>query len=74
MDLDRLAVHEDRLERLDAEAVERRRAVQQHRVLLDDLFEPVPHRRVHPVDHALGGLDVRGDLALDERFHHERLE
>ena len=31
--LDRLALDEHRLERLDAEAVQRRRAVQQHRVL-----------------------------------------
>ncbi len=40
--LDRLALDEDRLERLDAEAVERRGAVQEHRVLADDLLEDVP--------------------------------
>ena len=34
VDLDRLALDEHRLERLDAEAVQRRRAVQQHRVLV----------------------------------------
>ena len=74
VDLDRLAVHEDRLERLDAQPVEGRGAVQKNRVLLDDLLQRVPHRRVHPVDEALGGLDVLGDLALDERLHHEGLE
>ena len=42
VDLDRLALDEDRLEGLDAEAVQRRRAVQQHRVLGDDLLEDVP--------------------------------
>ena len=43
MDLDRLAFDEHRLERLDAEPVERRRAVEEHRMILDDLFENVPH-------------------------------
>ena len=33
VDLDRLALDQQRLERLDAEAVQRRRAVEQHRVL-----------------------------------------
>ena len=45
MDLDRLAFDEHRLKRLDAEAVERRGAVQQDRVVLDDLFEDVPDDR-----------------------------
>jgi hypothetical protein len=42
VDLDRLALDEHRLERLDAEAVQGRRAVQQHRVLRDYLLEHVP--------------------------------
>ena len=42
VDLDGLAFDEHRLERLDAEAVQRRSAVQQHGVVLDDLFEDVP--------------------------------
>ena len=45
VDLDRLALDEHRLERLDAETVQGRRPVQEHRVLLDDLFEHVPHLR-----------------------------
>jgi uncharacterized coiled-coil protein SlyX len=40
--LDRLALDQHRLEGLDAEAVQRRRAVQQNRVLLDHLLEDVP--------------------------------
>ncbi len=40
-----LALHQLRLEGLDAEAVQRRCAVQQHRVLADDLFEDIPHLR-----------------------------
>ena len=46
VELDRLAFDQDRLEGLDAQTVQRRGAVQQHRVLLDDLFQDVPdHRR-----------------------------
>ena len=74
VDLDRLAVDEDRLEGLDAEAVQRRGAVEQHRVLADDLFEDVPHDGLATFDHALGALDVLGHLGLDEPLHDERLE
>ena len=74
VDLDRLALHQHRLERLDAETVERGRTVQEHRVLLDDLFEHVPHLRAGALDHALGRLDVLRVLEVDEPLHHERLE
>src|SRR5579884_1002571 len=74
MDLDRLALDEGRLEGLDAEPMQRRRAVQQHRVLLDDLLQDVPDLGVHLVDVPLGGLDVLDDLPLDEPAHDERLE
>ena len=74
VDLDGLALDQHRLERLDAQAVERRRAVEQHRVLVDDLLEHVPDLRDHRVDHLLGRLDVLDGLALDEPGHDERLE
>src|SRR3954447_12302910 len=74
VDLDRLALDQHRLERLDAQAVERRRAVQEHGVLVDDLLEHVPDLRDHRVDHLLGRLDVLDGLALDEPGHDERLE
>ncbi len=74
VDLDRLALDEHRLERLDAEAVQRRRAVEQDRVLVDDLLEDVPDLGDHRVDHLLGRLDVLRGLALDEPGHDERLE
>ena len=72
--LDRLALHELRLEGLQPEAVERRRAVEQHRVLLDDLLEHVPDLGDHRVDQLLGRLDVLDGLALDQPGHDERLE
>ena len=51
-----------------------RGAVEQHRVLLDDLLEHVPDLGDHRVDHLLGRLDVLHRLALDEPGHDERLE
>ncbi len=74
VDLDRLALDEDGLERLDAEAVEGGGPVQEHRVLLDDLLEHVPHLGTGALHHPLGGLDVLGVLEVDEALHHERLE
>jgi hypothetical protein len=40
--LDRLAFDQDRLERLNAQTVQRRRAVQQNRVLADDFIQDIP--------------------------------
>ena len=74
VDLDGLALDEDGLERLDAEAVERRRAVQEHRVLLDDLFEGVPHLVRRLLDELLGGLDRGRDALLLEAVVDEGLE
>ena len=42
MDADGVAFDQHRLERLDAHAVQRRRPVEQHRMVADDLFEDVP--------------------------------
>src|SRR5215204_3914667 len=69
-----LGLHEHGLERLDAEAVERRRAVQEHRVLLDDVLQDVPNLGTEPFDHLLGAADVRRQGPINEDLHHERLE
>src|SRR3978361_1610231 len=45
-------------EGLYTEAVQRWCAVQQHRVLRDDLFEDIPHLGTLTFHHALGALDV----------------
>ena len=74
VDLDGLALDQLRLEGLDAEAVQRGRPVEQHRVLGDDLFEDVPHDRAGALDHPLGGLDVLRVRQVDQALHHERLE
>ncbi len=74
VDLDGLALDQHGLEGLDAEAVQRGRPVQQDRVLLDDLLEHVPHLRAPTLDHALGRLDVLGQLGVDQPLHDEGLE
>ena len=77
MQLDGLALDQDRLERLDAEAMQRRRAVEQDRVLADHLVEHVPDLALLLLDELLGLLDG-GRLAhglqarVDERL--EQLE
>ena len=57
MNLDGLAFHQHRLERLNAQAVKRGSAVQHHRMVFDDLFQNVPNDRLLLLDHFLGLLD-----------------
>src|SRR5260370_15956290 len=74
MELNGLSVDQDRLERLDAEAVERRRAVEQHRVLANDFVEDVPDLRFFLFDQLLRLLDRRREaLGIEPRID-ERLE
>ena len=63
MQLDRLAFDQYRLERLDAEAVQRGRAVQHDRMLADHLLEDVPDFRALSLHQPLGGLDGRRQAA-----------
>ena len=74
VDADGLAFDQHRLERLDAQAVQRRRAVEQHGVLADHLFEHVPHFGDLLLDHLLGLLDGGDEAALFELVVDERLE
>ena len=63
MDLDGLALDQHRLEGLDAETMERWRAVEQHGVVLNDLLERIPDNVLLAVDHFLGRLD-RADVLV----------
>ena len=74
VNLDCLALNENWLERLDTQAVERRCAVKQHRVLVDDLFKYVPDLWDLGLNHLLGRLDVLCSTTLNELGHDERLE
>ena len=71
--LDGLAFDEHRLKGLNAEAVQRGRAVEQHGVFADDFFQNVPHHRVLLFHHALGlfhrgGVAEHFQLVEDEGF------
>jgi hypothetical protein len=65
--LDRLAFDQGRFERLDAEAVQRRRTVQQNRVLADHLIEDIPDFRTLLLHQLLGLLDGRGKPLASRR-------
>ena len=71
---DRLALDQLRLKRLNTEAVQRWCAVEQHRVLLNNLFQNVPHFGALTINQALRGLDVLSDLQINEALLYERLE
>ncbi len=72
--LDRLALDQHRLERLDAETVERRRAVEQHRMLADHLVEDVPDFLALLLDPLLGLLERHRQALGVEPGVDERLE
>src|SRR4029078_5520975 len=72
--LDRLALDQHGLERLNAQAVQRRRAVQHHRMLADHLLEDVPNLGTLALDEPLRGLDGRRLAAQLELREDERLE
>ena len=73
VDADGFAFDENRLERLNAEAVQRRSAVEHHGMLADDVFQNVPNDGFLLLDHFLGLLDgravaLRFELVIDERL------
>ena len=74
VDLDRLTFDQDRLERLDTQTVQRRRAVEEHGVLADDVREDVPDLGALLLDELLGALDRRDEAALFELVVDEGLE
>ena len=74
MQLDCLTLDQHRFERLDAEAMERRRPVEQHRVLADHFIEDVPNLGLLLLDQLLRLLDGgREALGIEPRID-ERLE
>ena len=73
MDADGFSFDERGLESLDAQAVQRGSAIEQHGMLADHVFEDVPDDRFLLLDHFLGLLDggaVSGgfELVVDERL------
>ena len=74
VDLNGLAFDQHRLERLNAQAVQRGSAVEQNGMVLDDLFQNVPNHRVLLLHQFLGLLDGGAMAALLQPMIDERLE
>ena len=74
VNLKRFAFDEHRLESLDAEAVQRGGAVEQNRVIFDDLFEDVPNDGILLFDQFFRLLDRGAMAALFQPVIDERLE
>ena len=69
-----LALHQDGLKGLDAEPVERWGAVEEHRVVLDNLVKHIPDLWGLALDHLFCALDRRDDPLLFQLVVDERLE
>ena len=74
MQLDGLAFDEHRLESLNAQPVQRWRAVEHHGMFLDHFFKDVPHHRRTGFNFLFGRLDGGGDAHRFEAREDERLE
>ena len=71
--LDRLTFDQQWLKRLDAQTVQRRRAVKQYRVFADNVGQDVPHFRQLALNHLFRGFNrgcmaQRLQLGVDERL------
>ena len=74
MQLDGLAFNELRLKSLNAEAVQGRRTVEHHGMLVNHFFEDVPNDGFLIVHHLLGALDRGRQTALFELVEDEGLK
>ncbi len=72
--LDGTALHEHRLERLNAQTMQRRRAVQHYGVPFDHGLQRIPHLGAGALHHFAGRFDVVGDALFHQILHDKRLE
>ena len=72
MNLDSFAFDQLWLESLDTETMQRRRAVKQHRTILDYFFKDFPDFRLLTLDNSLGTLDVAGVVVVNQLADDER--
>ena len=72
--LERFALDQHGLKRLDAQTVQGRRAVEHDGMLFNDLFQYVPDLGLLALDGALCVLDVLRKVFADQPLHDEGLE
>ena len=70
VNLDGVALDEDRHECLDAQPVQSGGSVEEHGTVFDHVFQDVPDLSPGPLDHALGVFDV-GRYAQDHQAVHD---
>ena len=68
------SLNQHRFKSLNSKPVQGRRAVEQHRMVLNHYFESVPDFGPYPLNHFARGFDVAGDTGLHQPLHHKRLE
>src|SRR4051794_18491426 len=73
MKLNGVAFDEDRLERLNAHAMERGRTIEEHRMIADHLFEDIPHFIILALEHFLRTFDRIGVSEFLQPANDERL-
>ena len=73
MQTDCTAFDQLRLKRLDAQTVQRRRTVQEDRVIINDLFHDVPDARILAVDQLLRCFRIAGDALVHNFIDDKRL-
>src|SRR5579859_1220267 len=72
--LDGTALYQHGLECLDAQTVQGWCAVQQHGVILNHLFEYIPHFRLDALYETFGTLDIVCEILLHQFAHDKWLE
>ena len=74
MQLDGAAFPKNRLKGLNAETMERRRTVQKHGMVFNDISQDVPDFRREFIDFFARDFEIIRQAAVDEFVHDERLE
>ena len=74
VNLDGLALHQQRLKSLNPQPVQGGGPVEEHRMIPYHLPQHVPHLRTLPFHHSLGRLDARRQVPVHQPLHHERLK
>ena len=74
MELDRLALYQNRLESLNSQTMQRRGTVQHNGMLFDNILQNVPHLRLKTLYHLLCIFDIVSRSIGNQLFHNKGLE
>ena len=74
MEFQRPSFRQHRLEGLNPQAMQRRRAVQKHRMFFDDFFQNIPDLRLNALYHTFGRLNIADDAVINKLLHDKGLK